>query len=635
MAATVVAGKDRFSSVDTLAVVRELRSLGRAHVDKTFDVGPGRVALTLRAAGIGKRSLLVRPGQYAAVIETLAEHDEELTPLSKELRRVLAGAALVAVSEPGGERYLEMEFTRGDADGAIQFATELFGSGNLLVARGGKLAVVAHPKTWAHRSVRVGAPYSRPPSRVDPFALDVGGIEAILRASRTDRASTLAARLGLGGPVAEEVLTRTAWAGESPAVSEADGFAPLVHRSLVDLLEEVGDRPKGYLYSVGDTRVDVTPYESRRLGGRSDSSVEAFATFSEAAHRYFDGRVERVSLVDAAAASQLGEWRRQREQQGKAVDELRAQAAELNQHADLLLAHYPEAEQQLASAAASDDPGPEVTVTLEETAILVPRGRSVRSAAQGLYEEAKRAQSKLSGAVAALADSDARLSRSATALLEVSAKASTEVAARRRTPNWFERYRWFFTSEGILVIGGRDAASNDLLVRRYLNPGDRYVHADIHGASSVIVKHPAPGEPAWTDVTIEEAAQWAVAFSKAWRAGLASASAFAVESDQVSKSAASGEFVPRGAWVIHGTKQIWKDLPTELGLGTVPDRGDTLWSVAPPRALEKRGKLLYLLSPGPEKERLDRESQLAREAGLPRDRLQSLLPAGGISVRRA
>ncbi|MFI5414368.1 MAG: ribosome rescue protein RqcH [Candidatus Lutacidiplasmatales archaeon] len=635
MAADVIAGKDRFTSVDTLAVVRELRSLGRAHVDKAFDVGPGRIALTLRATGLGKRALLVRPGQYAAVLDTVGERDEDLSPLAKELRRVLSGAALVAVTDPGGERYLEMEFTRGDADGSIQFAAELFGAGNLLVARGGKLAVVAHPKTWAHRAVRIGAPYTRPPARVDPFGLDVGGIEAILRASRTDRASTLAARLGLGGPVAEEVLTRTGTPGEAPAVSEADEFAPLVHRALVDLLDEVGDRPKGYLYSVGEDRVDVTPFESRRLTGRAGATVEAFPTFSEAAHRYFDARVERVSPVDAAAANQLGEWRRQREQQEKAVEELRSLATSLNRQADTLLANFPEAERQLASPAASAESDDDQTVTLEGTEIRVPRGKTVRASAQGLYEEAKRAQSKLSGAVAALADSDARLAQSATALLAVSSKATSEVAARRRTPNWFERYRWFFTSEGILVIGGRDAASNDLLVRRYLNPGDRYVHADIHGAPSVIVKHPAPGEPEWSAVTLHEAAQWAVAFSKAWRAGLASASAFAVEADQVSKSAASGEFVPRGAWVIHGTKEILKDLPTELGLGTVPDRGDTLWSVAPPRALEARGTLLYVLSPGPEKERLDRESQLARDAGLPRDRLQALLPSGGITVRRA
>jgi predicted ribosome quality control (RQC) complex YloA/Tae2 family protein len=634
VATSILVGKDRFTSVDTLAVVRELRSLGRAHVDKAFDVGPGRIALTTRAPGLGKRSLLIRPGQYAALVENLPERDEELSPLAKELRRVLSGAALVGVSDPGGERYLEVEFTRGDADGPLQLAAELFGTGNLLVARGGKLVVVAHPKTWAHRSVRVGSPYTRPPSRVDPFGLDVGGIEAVLRASRTDRASTLAARLGLGGPVAEEILTRTGVSPESPAVSEADEFAPLVHRCLLDLLEEVGGSPKGYVYALDGSSIDVTPFESRRLTGRPGVTVEAFPTFSEAAHRYFDARVERVSPVDAAAADQLGEWRRQREQQEKAVEELRALASALTRQADLLLAHFPEVEAQLGVAPAEGEGPDGLKIVLEDVEIVLPRGKSIRSSAQSLYEEAKHLQSKLAGATAALGESERRLARSATALLEVVPKASAEVAARRRTPNWFERYRWFFTTEGILVIGGRDAASNDLLVRRYLNPGDRYVHADIHGAPSVIVKHPAPGEPAWTDATIEEAAQWGVAFSKAWRAGLASASAFAVEADQVSKSAASGEFVARGAWVIHGTKQMWKDLPTELGLGTVEDRGDTLWNVAPPRSLEKRGKLLYVLSPGPERERLERESQLAREAGLPRDRLQSLLPAGGITVRR-
>ena len=153
--------------------------------------------------------------------------------------------------------------------------------------------------------------------------------------------------------------------------------------------------------------------------------------------------------------------------------------------------------------------------------------------------------------------------------------------------------------------------------------------------SSVVVKHPPPGEPGWTDATLEEAAQWGVAFSKAWRAGLASASAFAVEADQVSKAGASGEFVARGAWVIHGTKQVFKDLPTELGLGTVVDRGESLWVVAPPRSFTGRGQLEYRLTPGPERERGEREVELGRATGLSRNRLQSLLPSGGITFRRA
>jgi hypothetical protein len=126
-----------------------------------------------------------------------------------------------------------------------------------------------------------------------------------------------------------------------------------------------------------------------------------------------------------------------------------------------------------------------------------------------------------------------------------------------------------------------------------------------------------------------------VAFSKAWRAGLASASAFWVSHDQVSKSAESGEFVARGAWVIHGTKNVLRDLPTELALGTIDYEGESLWTAAPPEAVRRRGTVRVVLTPGPERERSDREAELVRELGIARPLLQSLLPAGGISVRRA
>ena len=55
---------------------------------------------------------------------------------------------------------------------------------------------------------------------------------------------------------------------------------------------------------------------------------------------------------------------------------------------------------------------------------------------------------------------------------------------------WFEKFNWFISSENYLVLAGRDGQQNEMLVRRYLRAGDVYVHADIHGASSIIVKNP-------------------------------------------------------------------------------------------------------------------------------------------------
>lgn len=40
-----------------------------------------------------------------------------------------------------------------------------------------------------------------------------------------------------------------------------------------------------------------------------------------------------------------------------------------------------------------------------------------------------------------------------------------------RKPHWFEKFNWFVTSENYLVISGRDAQQNELIVKRYLKKG--------------------------------------------------------------------------------------------------------------------------------------------------------------------
>jgi predicted ribosome quality control (RQC) complex YloA/Tae2 family protein len=625
--------KDRFTSLDTLSVVRELRALPRARVDKVFDLAGGGWSVVFRVPGEGRRELLLIPGRYAALVEA-TEHAEELTPLARELRRLLTGTRLAGAAEPGSERYLELEMLASSADPPLLLAVELFGTGNLLVARDGKILAVQHAKTWAHRTVRIGAPYERPPGRTNPWTSGVAEIEAALLASRTDRATTLAARLALGGPVAEEILARAQLAGEAPAPTDAPRAARAIHDAVAELLAEVGERPKGYLYRRESLLVDVEPFRSRRFAGDPSITEEPRPTFSEAAALFFGSLAPPPVPVDTAARALLEELERQKRQQAKAIEELGEEAARLGADADALLASYPDVERAVLEAQAAAEPSKTIEVPLGDRTVPVRIDRPIRESAQELYEEAKRVRSKLDGAIGALAETERRL-------LEVrpapaaAARTGAEAAPRRRNPHWFERHRWFVSSEGVLVIGGRDAASNDLVVRRYLKEADIYVHADIHGAPSVIVKHPPPGEPSAGAATLRQACQWGVAFSKAWRAGLASASAFWVNADQVSKAGASGEFVPRGAWMIHGTKNILKDLPTELAIGTVLYEGEELWTVAPPDAFVGRGQARFVVTPGEERGRAESEIALSKELGFSRSRLQGMLPAGGLTFRRA
>ncbi|KAI1124210.1 fibronectin-binding protein A N-terminus-domain-containing protein [Nemania abortiva] len=125
-----------------------------------------------------------------------------------------------------------------------------------------------------------------------------------------------------------------------------------------------------------------------------------------------------------------------------------------------------------------------------------------------------------------------------------------------RRQMWFEKFVWFLSTDGYLVLGGKDAQQNELLYRRYLKKGDIYVHADLHGAASIIIKNnPSTPDAPIPPSTLSQAGSLAVCSSSAWDSK-ASMSAWWVTTDQVSKAAPAGEFLPTGSFMVRGKKNF-------------------------------------------------------------------------------
>ncbi|KAK5050449.1 hypothetical protein LTR84_003730 [Exophiala bonariae] len=130
---------------------------------------------------------------------------------------------------------------------------------------------------------------------------------------------------------------------------------------------------------------------------------------------------------------------------------------------------------------------------------------------------------------------------------------------------WFEKFLYFLSSDGYLVIGGKDAQQNELLYRRYLKKGDIYVHADLQGAASVIVKNnPRTPDAPIPPSTLSQAGALTVCTSSAWESK-AVMGAWWVNAEQVSKTAPTGEYLTTGGFVIRGHKNLLP--PTQLLLG--------------------------------------------------------------------
>ena len=190
----------------------------------------------------------------------------------------------------------------------------------------------------------------------------------------------------------------------------------------------------------------------------------------------------------------------------------------------------------------------------------------------------------------------------------------------------FTNYRWFITSDGNLVIGGRDAESNDSVVKKYLGEKDLYFHADIHGAPSVVMK--VTKEP--TEKGIEEAAQFSWCMSKAWNTRIGNGSVFYVTKSQVSKTPESGEYLARGAWVIRGRKNYITHLNLELAVGFQKYENREYVVAAPISAISG---MKVIIVPGDGKEEVVNEiSDLLK---VEKESVYPVLPPGSWSVRES
>lgn len=138
-----------------------------------------------------------------------------------------------------------------------------------------------------------------------------------------------------------------------------------------------------------------------------------------------------------------------------------------------------------------------------------------------------------------------------------------------RKQQWFEKFIYFISSDGYLVLGGKDAQQNEIIYRKYLRKGDVYVHADLKGAAPMIIKNkPTTPDAPIPPSTLSQAGHYSVCTSDAWESK-AVMSAWWVPADQVNKSGHGGEFLAPGVFNIKGKKEFLPPAQLIVGLAVM------------------------------------------------------------------
>ena len=445
-------------------------------------------------------------------------------------------------------------------------------------------------------------------------------------------------------------------------------------------------------------RVDVTPVP---LEEYEDRYSERFERFNAALDDYFynfqrEDEVEGGGTTRPDFESEISKYEHIIRQQQEAIEDFEADAQAEREKAELLYARYDLVDDVLSTvqnARAEDVPwddieatfqegadrgipaaeavvgvdGSEGTVTLDidGTRVGLDADTGVEKNADELYKEAKRIEGKKAGAQAAIEDTredleavkerrdqweadDGRDSGGDTEDGESDDEEPTDWLSEpsipiRNNEQWYEQFRWFRTSDGYLVIGGRDADDNEQLVQKYLERGDKFFHAQAHGGPVTVLKATGPSESAkevdFPQSSLDQAARFAVSYSSVWKDGKFAGDVYMVDPDQVSKTPESGEYLEKGGFAVRGDRTYFEDTPVGVAVGiSCEDRTHVVGG--PPAAIEDDVATSVEVEPGQYAQndiakRLYREFKdrftdetFVRKVASP-DLIQEFLPPGG------
>jgi predicted ribosome quality control (RQC) complex YloA/Tae2 family protein len=617
--------KTSITAFDLRVLVSEWQGLVGGHVDKVYQ-REAELMFRINVPGRGKVELYSKAGQWLCLHE-IEDKPESPPSFAQTLRRLLDNARVIAVEQRGLDRIAIFRVERGPERFDIVF--EVFSKGNLVLVRDGTIVAAMFPQKFKDRAVQVGESYVYPAAGIDPIELDRNGFANALRGAKGQLVRVLATALNLGGTYAEELCLRAAVDKETRIKDLQDPQIDSLYTALNNIAVAIDQERRPAVILQEGRAIDATPIELMQF---REMERREFPTFNEALSHFLTIAEPQLEVRDEFAAK----FERRIAQQRETLQKLREEAMILEAQAVFLYGHYAVLD-ELLRAVREGRPPPEEgqikaidrkahTITLavgDFDAITLEYDKDVTANAQAFYDRRKDAQLKAQRVEEAIAKTREEME----AAKAKAVKAAKKPRIKATKAMWFEAYRWTLSSDGVLILGGRDARTNDQLVKKHLKEGDRYAHADIHGAPSTVIKDGAKAPEA----TLREACEFALAYSKAWSSGLVSGSAYWVLPEQVSKQAESGEFLPRGAFVIRGKRNYVHDLPVRLAIGEVEIEGHRKIMGGPVSAMAARSKRYVVLAPGKE-DRDEVAKRLALSFAVPIEEIVRAMPPGKVQV---
>ena len=639
------------SSFDIYVIVSELQDLKGSYIEKIYQLARDELLIRIKK-GNQKEAIFVRNESL------LCRTDQQFTAPTKPstfamtLRKYLLNGKITEITQHEFDRIVNIRVQK--KEGIYSLVFELFKNGNILLLNPeNKIIVPLIRQRWAHRTIRGKETYVPPPSQINPFTLNKEEFTELLKKSNKDLVRTLAVNMNLSGTYAEELCTRAGIDKNIDTKGMDDASIEKIYSTLVAFLE-IFNKKEFQPIAIKDNGkiTDILPFPFETYREKESVAIESF----NEGLKQTTGEKKEIKKIPTDYENKIEKLKRQLTQQNKSVEEFKKKIEQKKREGDVIYLHFQQCEellndiQNLLKQKEKEEGlerinrnpivkefGPienKLIVLLTDTnsnkiELELDFRKNVAENAERAYKESKKFAEKVKGAEDAIDTTKKQLQSVQQKEKQIQKKEKKEAIERKHY--WFENYRWSLSSEGNIIIAGKDAKSNERIVKKYLGEGDRYVHADIHGASSCIVKNQDIHEKK-IDVsgqTLQEACIFASCYSKAWKQ-YGEAQTYWVLPEQVSKTPQSGEFLAKGAFVIRGKRNYFR-CKLELAIGEIKVNDTNKIMSGAVESIKKHTNKYVVLQPGPMK-RKDIIHMLSKAFQVSADEIMNVLPPGDVEI---
>jgi len=517
--------------------------------------------------------------------------------LLKRLRSDLLRLKLKKIEQIGAERIAYFTFEGFGKEFIL--VGEFFGDGNIILcSKEMKILALQHSIEVRHRKLSVGLEYAEPPeNNLDIFNLTESNFDE-LRTTDLISAKWFGRTLGLPKKYVESIFEITnidrKKIGNLLTNEEVTKIYETTKKIVLDVVS--GNHEP---VIIKNEKIEVLPVKLGKLEGE----VTDVTSFIEGLDTIFTKNIveKGKSIQSSGSDKKIKDLETQISEQEKAIQTVKDKSKKITNVANSLFEMVSKgifsikdslAQEILATNNAKliSEKGISMII-VEDEKIKINTDSPLQSIASVLFNQAKKQSGAINSIQAIKEKTEKKLKKFQN---QTEAERNLEVVTEIRKKNWFERYRWFMTTDGFLTIGGRDAASNSAVIRKHLDKNDKVFHGDIFGSPFFILKD-AENVP---DTTMNEIAHATVCFSRAWREALYGVSAYWVLPDQVKKSAPSGEFLPKGSFTIEGQRNFIKSETLKLAVGIVQlEENDHVLTCGPPEAIKKNSICYAIIEP--------------------------------------